>query len=519
MLSDRNSAARIAVAIAVFLVPIHLDRDVAAQTADGSAVRAGSCVGGQADGFACSSVDLLSFVPRSSIGGAAASVNDLWGWTDPLTGREYGLIGLSNGTAFVDVTLPEQPEYIGTLPTQSFGSSWRDIKVYRDHAFIVAEASAHGVQVFDLTRLRGVTARPTTFGPNAVYTGIGSAHNIAINEETGYAFAVGSRGGDFLCGPGLHMIDVRIPTEPTLAGCFAHSGTGRAGTGYTHDAQCVVYRGPDGDYSGKEICVGANENYISIADVTDKLAPRIISSGTYPTSNYIHQGWFTDDQRYFLQNDELDELRSVVLKTTTYIWDLSDLDAPVVLGTYEGSTTASDHNLYVVNHWAYMANYRAGLEVVDFTDINNPREVAFFDTFPANDLPGTNGAWSVYPYFDSGNVLVSAIEDGFFILRPPFNKSIDTEEEQPTAGLNVTIFPNPASDVGYVRIETDSASEVDVLVFDVLGREINRIRTGSLAAGSSRTVRLDTASLAAGRYVVQVRGRDDFINRLITVAG
>ncbi len=515
---NRDSITRFA-ALACVLLLTQSHRIAIAQTVEEVAYRTGICVGGQADGFACSGVDLLSFVPRSAIGGGAASVNDLWGWTDPLSGREYGLIGLSNGTAFVDVTIPEQPEYIGLLPTQSSESPWRDIKEYANHAFVVSEASGHGVQVFDLTRLRGVTTRPTIFEPDAVYTGIGSAHNIAINQETGYAYAVGSRGGDFLCGPGLHMIDVRLPKEPALAGCFAHSGTGRAGTGYTHDAQCVIYRGPDGDHSGKEICVGANENFISIADVTDKLSPRIISSGTYPTSAYIHQGWFTDDHRYFLQNDELDESRGVVARTTTYIWDLTDLDAPVVFGTYEGPTTASDHNLYVVNHWAYMANYRAGLQVVDFTDINNPREVAFFDTFPASDLPGTTGAWSVYPFFESGNVLVSSIQDGFFILRPPFNKSIGIDTEQPSSGLNVAVFPNPATDVGYVRIETDSASEVDVLVFDVLGREVNRIRTGPLSAGSTRTVRLDTAGLAAGRYIVQVRGRDGFLNRLIAVAG
>ncbi|MBT8399324.1 MAG: choice-of-anchor B family protein [Rhodothermia bacterium] len=516
MLLNSNTSTRIAALACMLAVA---PGSAAAQNVESAGSHAESCVGGQAGGFACSSVDLLSFVPRSAIGGAAARVNDLWGWTDPQSGREYGLIGLSNGTAFVDVTIPEQPEYIGILPTQSYESAWRDIKVYANHAFIVAEASSHGVQVFDLTRLRAVTARPATFAPDAVYTGIGSAHNIAVNEETGFAYSVGSRGGDFLCGPGLHMIDVRLPTQPALAGCFAHSGTGRAGTGYTHDAHCVIYRGPDGDHSGKEICVGANENYISIADVTDKRSPRIVASGTYPTSNYIHQGWFTDDHRYFLQNDELDESRSVVMRTTTYIWDLTDLDAPVVHGTYEGPTTASDHNLYVVNHWAYMANYRAGLQVVDFTDINRPREVAFFDTYPASDLPGTTGAWSVYPFFDSGNVLVSSIEDGFFILRPPFNKSIGVDNEQPTGGLSVDVFPNPATDVGFVRIETDSASDIDVLVFDVLGREVNRIRAGTLSGGASRTVRLDAAKLAAGRYVLQVRGRDGFVNRLITVAG
>ncbi|MDX1429367.1 MAG: choice-of-anchor B family protein, partial [Rhodothermales bacterium] len=411
-----------------------------------------------------------------------------------------------------------QPRYLGILPTQSSESTWRDIKVYANHAFIVSEASANGVQVFDLMRLRSIGTVPVTFSPDAVYTGIGSAHNIAINEETGFAYAVGARGGDFLCGPGLHMIDVRNPKSPSLAGCFAHSGTGRAGTGYTHDAHCVIYRGPDSDYAGREICVGANETHISIADVSDKAAPRIISSATYPTAQYIHQGWFTDDHRYFLQNDELDELRGLVARTTTYVWDLTDLDSPTVLRTYEGPTTASDHNLYVVNQWAYMANYRAGLQVVDFTDIGNPREVAYFDTYPADDLPSTSGAWSVYPFFESGNVLVSSVRDGFFILRPPFNKSIGTEDELPASGVIVSVFPNPASDVGFVRIESEATVDLEVLVFDLLGREVTRVSTGTIPAGVPRTLRL-ASGLAAGSYVVHVRGGSRPVNRLLTVAG
>ncbi|MDX1430070.1 MAG: choice-of-anchor B family protein, partial [Rhodothermales bacterium] len=302
--------ARLPVVLAVLLAAATGETD--AQGIDGLSATTSTCVSGQAQGFACSGVDLQAFVARSSIGGASASVNDLWGWTDTQTGREYGLIGLSNGTAFVDVTDPLQPRYLGILPTQSSESTWRDIKVYANHAFIVSEASAHGVQVFDLLRLRAIGGVPVTFAADAVYTGIGSAHNIAINEETGFAYAVGARGGDFLCGPGLHMIDVRNPKNPSLAGCFAHSGTGRAGTGYTHDAHCVIYRGPDSDYAGREICIGANETHISIADVSDKAVPRIISSATYPTAQYIHQGWLTDDHRYFLQNDELDELRGLV---------------------------------------------------------------------------------------------------------------------------------------------------------------------------------------------------------------
>ena len=48
------------------------------------------------------------------------------------------------------------------------GNVWRDIKVFDDHAFIVADgAGQHGMQVFDLTKLRDVTGEPVIFEQDA----------------------------------------------------------------------------------------------------------------------------------------------------------------------------------------------------------------------------------------------------------------------------------------------------------------------------------------------------------------
>ena len=138
------------------------------------------CENGEAASYDCDHVDLLSFLPREELGaGRGARLNDIWGWTDPETGREYGLVGRMDGTAFVDVTDPHNPRYLGNLARTegSRSSTWRDIKVFKDHAFIVADgAGAHGMQVFDLTGLRDVT-EPREFAATALYTDIGSVHN------------------------------------------------------------------------------------------------------------------------------------------------------------------------------------------------------------------------------------------------------------------------------------------------------------------------------------------------------
>ena len=380
-----------------------------------------SCEDGQASHFDCQGVDMLSFMSVEDLGGGrGVRVNDIWGWTDPDTNREYALVGRINGTSFVDVTNPENPVFIGDLPLTEGANpnSWRDVKVYQNHAYIVADnAGEHGMQVFDLTQLRSAEA-PATFTETTIYRGIHSAHNVVINEDTGYAYIVGSSGGGESCGGGLHMVNIQEPANPTFAGCFSDPTTGRASTGYSHDAQCVIYKGPDVEHQGKEICLGANETALSIADVTDKENPIALSTGTYPNVGYTHQGWLTEDHRYFYINDELDELQGKVDGTRTLIWDLTDLDDPQLVKEHYGTTKSSDHNLYVLGNLMYQSNYVSGLRVLDISDVNNPVEVGYFDTVPhGENTPGFDGSWSNYPYFKSGIVIVTSGGEGLFILK------------------------------------------------------------------------------------------------------
>jgi len=375
------------------------------------------CEDGAADMWGCDSVDLVSFMPMNSIGGKPGiTLNDMWGWYDEDTGNEYAIVGRSDGASFIDVSDPSNPVFVGDVPmTEGANMSvWRDIKVYQNHAYIVSDgAGEHGMQVFDMTRLRGVT-EPQVFEPDFLYTGIASSHNIVMNEESGFAYAVGVSGGGETCGGGLHMIDVRSPKEPTFAGCFTDGVTGRSGTGYSHDAQCVSYIGPDPDYQGREICIGSNETALSFSDVTDKDNPIAISTVTYPNVAYTHQGWLSTDQTLFFSNDEGDEPQGLVETTRTLVWDVSDLDDPVLLSEYFATTTETDHNLYVLDDLLYESNYGAGLRIIDISDPDNIHEVGFFDTDP--DL-GCCGSWSNYPYFRSGAVGVTGGGAGFFMVK------------------------------------------------------------------------------------------------------
>jgi choice-of-anchor B domain-containing protein len=384
------------------------------------------CKEGKIGEFTCSNMELVSHMPVSALGGERGVwVNDVWGWTDPETGRDYALVARRDGASFVDVSNPSGPRLVGNLPrTKGVPPSvWRDIKVVANHAYIVADgADAHGMQVFDLTRLRRVGATPVTFSPDTTYHHIASAHNVVADTASGFVYVVGANGGGETCGGGLHMVDVRSPKRPVFVGCYSDRAGPHKSKGYTHDAQCLVYRGPDSRYTGRQICVGSNETEINIADVTDKTKPATIGRNSYPNVSYAHQGWFDDEQRFFYMNDEGDELAGVVKGTRTIVWDLAKLDDPIVAREYIGPVMASDHNLFVKGDRIYESNYGSGLRVLDIKDRTNPREVGFFDSAPLNanepgHSAGQSGAWSNYPFFKSGVVIFTSVREGLFIVK------------------------------------------------------------------------------------------------------
>ncbi len=437
------------------------------------------CINGTAGGYPCSNIDLYAHLPLSSFN--ASSGNDIWGWTDPGSGRSFALMGVNNGTVFVEITTPDAPVYLGKLPTHTVSSSWRDIKVFDHYAFIVSEANNHGMQIFDLNELLTVTNPPVTFTETAHYNaqGLGSAHNIAINEATGFAYIVGSN----TCSGGLHMVNIQTPLSPVFAGCFSDDG-------YTHDVQCVVYQGPDVNFQGKEICFAANEDTITIIDVTDKSNPVLISRTSYPEFGYTHQGWLTEDHHYFLLNDETDET-TYGHNTRTRIFDVSDLTSPSLIGYSDGSIPSIDHNLYIKGSYVYESNYTGGLRVYSLDSVNRAQltEIAFFDIHPIDDDPVYEGAWSVFPFFSNNIVVVSGIGEGLFILGVNF---------PPQALLSSTQFSDscPAGGSGDQDGVLDPGETV-TLTADVLnpGNQTLTGLTGTLTAFTPAITIIDNGGI------------------------
>ncbi|KAI9167914.1 hypothetical protein HJFPF1_04055 [Paramyrothecium foliicola] len=387
-----------------------------------------ACVDGKAGEYSCNKVDLKGFLRHQDMGSRTRVGNDVWGWTHATSGREFALLGQTDGTAFAEVHKDGSLTYVGRLPTQTVASTWRDIKVIGNHAYIGSEAPGHGLQIFDLTKLLNTDPKnPPTFSIRsdlkAHFAGFGSSHNLVANEETDLIAAVGTE-YNLKCRAGLWMVDVSNPARPQDAGCVASDG-------YTHDAQCVIYRGPQVAYQGREICFNFNEDALTIVDISRRTMPRQLSRTTYNGATYTHQGWVTEDHKYLLLDDELDEQEQTGpaedQHTTTYIVDIQDLAYPVFRGVYKSPQRAIDHNQYIIGGIAYQANYGSGLRMVNVTSLAEDdtgaklEEVAYFDVHPEDDEVGGEavfvGSWSVYPYFNSGNILVSSIERGLYSLR------------------------------------------------------------------------------------------------------
>jgi len=356
--------------------------------------------------------------------------------------------------------------------------------VYGNYAFIVSEAGSHGMQVFDLTKLRNVINPPVNFSADAVYTGFGNAHNIVINEETARAYGVGTN----TASGGLHIVDISNPLNPTILGTFSQDG-------YTHDAQVVMYDGPDADHAGQEIAFCFNGSAgVAIVDVTDKTDMQLVSSFNYTQSAYTHQGWLNEDQTMVYFNDELDE-QGFGNGTRTYIADVSDLDNPVVLGFYEADNTSVDHNLYIRGNKVYASNYMSGLRVSTILPNGNLEPYAHFDVRPDSDTTSFYGTWSNYPYFPSGNIAISCRGVGLFMVSDPSFVPTAVSESLPAVEA-LDVYPNPAR--GTVTL-SGMGSAQRMRLLNVVGKEVRPWQRVPGLQG----LNVDVSDLGEGIYFIQ----------------
>ncbi len=380
------------------------------------------CSGGAAGGLACESVDLLAHVPLGDFADRPVAANDIWGFADLNTDREYVLIGLSNGVAVVDVTEPTAPVEVGSV--RGDATTWRDIKVlqrydsaagrYLAYAYVTSDATDDQLQVVDLSGL------PNTVALAAASPAIRFAHNVYMSDAdfaTGLAVDGGEPAlhiaGSDLGGGAVRSFRLDDPLDPSLAA----TGT----RGYTHDATSLSVddaraAAQCGTAGPCRVLADFNESTVELWNMTALDAPVLLSSTAYANSAYTHSGWASEDGLHLFVHDELDEQQRGI-NTTVRVFSLADLTQPLEVGSYVGPSRATDHNGFARGNRYYMSNYTRGLVVLDISDPTDPVEAGFLDTFGPGDSAVLSGAWGAYPFLPSATIAVSDADSGLYLLR------------------------------------------------------------------------------------------------------
>ena len=342
-----------------------------------------------------------------------ATLSNLWGYAD--NNREYAIVGTTAGTYVVDVTNPVSPVQVGFVPGGY--SFWREIKTWSHYAYVVDDEAGEGLVIIDLSALPsgGVTAT-NWYGNNGV--SFTRSHTIFI-DENGVAYLFGANYGQ----GGAIMVDLAAnPTNPNVLGVYDGA--------YIHDG----YARNDTLWAGQ-----IYDGRLMAIDVTDKTNP-VELGFVHTPGNFTHNCWMSDDGKTIFTTDEV----SSSFLTSYDITDVTDIRELDRIQSNPGSGVII-HNTYVRGNFVVSSYYRDGVTIHDATYPDNLIQVASYDTSPLSG-DGFNGAWGVYPYLPSGNLLVSDMEEGLFVIGAfPYQAAYltgavsDADTGQPLAGVEVTI--------------------------------------------------------------------------------
>ncbi|MEN8136903.1 MAG: choice-of-anchor B family protein [Bacteroidota bacterium] len=319
-------------------------------------------------------------------------LNDIWGYS--VDGNEYALVGTYEGISIVDVTDPKKPTELNYVKTVN--SVWKDIKTYSHYAYVThgiysSSDKAQGLLIIDLNTINSEEMSTWTYKIDGIYE---TAHNIFIDENgIAYIFGVNEIGGALI----LDLKD--SPTSPEYLSYYQNH--------YLHDGYVK-----DNTLYG---CADKN-GYFVVVDVNDKANPKDVVTSETPNRT-THNAWLSDDARTLYTTDE---------RKSAYItsFDVSNPDNIVKLDMIRSkySEQSIPHNTVVNGDFLISSYYAQGVQLVDASKPDNLVEVGRYDTTPV-DKAEFNGAWGVYPYLPSGNILVSDTETGLHILKPDYQKA------------------------------------------------------------------------------------------------
>lgn len=329
----------------------------------------------------------LNMTFRSNLPYPGEKLANIGGYVDS-SGNEYALVGYESGLSIVDVTDPDNPVEVFTVPgTQS---TWREVKTWENYAYVTTEGCCNGLQVVNLGYLPDSVTSKYWKGSGAINNQLETIHALHIDE--GFAYLFGSN----LFNGAAVIADLSDPWNPVYTGFTP--GT------YIHDG----YVRNDVLYAGH-----IYDGYFSVFDVSDKTNPVLIQTQSTP-GQFTHNTWLNDAGNVLFTTDEV---------SNSYLasYDISDLSNITELDRLQVTPNSGSvvHNTHTLNDYEIVSWYKDGVVIVDVARPGNMIVTGWYDTYNGGGN-GFNGAWGVYPYLPSGNLVVSDIDNGLFVITPDY---------------------------------------------------------------------------------------------------
>lgn len=389
-----------------------------------------------------------------------------YGWTSP-QGREYAIIGYFNGTAIYDITNAPSVVQCDSIPGPTSFYNYREFTMIDHYLYICSEGSNNnaGIQIVDLQYLPDSVHHVR----NWTFSGFSTTHSIKSSGNYLYL-----NGTNFNSG-GLVIVDATDRENPVKVGQGPNE--------YVHD--CFIKN--DTVYAANIYANGK----MTILNAVNKTAPTVAGTFTYP-NGFCHNLWTSDDRKWLLTTDEANN-------SHLRLWNSENLSNITFVYEYIPYETAMVHNAYFKGDTIFMSHYRAGVVALDVSNLPaQPTVIGYYDTYNGSGM-AYQGAWNVFPYYNSGKFIVSDILTGLYVFTFGLTGIQQNGSEVPrdfSLGQN---YPNPFNPTTKFNFELPKAGNMSLKIYDVSGKLVETMYEGYRFAGSY-TADFDGTKLSSGVY-------------------
>lgn len=409
--------------------------------------------------------------------------NEVWGFD--LNGREYAVLGSTLGMHFFDVTdpsntVPLEQAFVGGA-SQGVGHIHRDMKHYRNYLYTVADQGPSTLQVIDLSDLPNSTS--LTYDSDEFLV---RAHNLYIDTLHArlYTCGVSTQNQGF----SIRIFSLDNPAEPEFK-----PYTAQFEIPYVHDLYVE-------DHIAYLNCGNAGLYVVDFSDLSDVQLLGTLSD--YVQAGYNHSGWMHETEPIYYMADETHGRDLKVV-------DVSDFNNMSVDTVFNGGASFPSHivhNLLVRGNYLYTSYYHEGLQIFDLEDSRNPKRAYYFNTYSGPLGTTYRGAWGVYPFLPSGNILVSDMQSGLFVFESIEATTTSSSEPAINALPGLNLSPNPATDQVLLEFNWPfEAGEAQLRWVDLQGKTLGVETEIAVFPGLQTTDVQVPASAAPGIVLLQVR--------------